>query len=248
LPQSNQSAKIKVKMDILGSIMKNMVQPPRMAPEERERRKKAEEMQKKLREAEQNAVLKFKENLNKRIEEFCQDEIQTRLTLEPMTRQQRGLVHEIAEANNLTAHSFGTEEIDRHVVIFKPEDIPTDTEMSCLKRGEVYDPKLELAKQQEELEESSSSATTTTTQGTKRKRNAQPEYLQKYEKHLGGLDVAKAGARSTETTRSYGYVPSEQKKDKRTIEETLADIQARKKGKTTTATTTPIPDNQPSQN
>jgi len=213
-------------MDILGSIMKNMVQPPRIAPEERERRKKIEEMQKKQREAEQNAILKFKGSITLRVEEFSKDEAQTRLVLEPMTRQQRGIVHEIAETNEMVAHSFGTEELDRHVIIFKADACPCEAELNCLKRGEVYVPR-EI--ESTEVEEESLVP-------EKRNRKAQPEYLQKYEKHLGGLDVAKAGAKSTETSRSYGYVSSEQKKDKRTIEETLADIQARKKSKTTNNT------------
>jgi len=205
--------------------MKNMVPPPRSTPEERERRKKAEEMQKKMREAEQSSMLKFKGRITNRIMDLLHDEVQTRLTFEPMSRQQRGMVHEIAEQYELVVHSFGDEEIDRHVVIFKAEHAPGEAELNCLKKGEVYVPKSdsdlnEVSAEVEEL-----------TKPDKKKRQAQPEYLQKYEKHFRGLDVAKAGAKKTETSRSYGCVSSEQKKDKRTIEETLADIKSRKKGK-----------------
>lgn len=42
--------------------------------------------------------------------------------------------------------------------------------------------------------------------GRGRKRKQQPEYLQKYEKHLGGLEVAKDAAQSTESpNRTYGF-------------------------------------------
>lgn len=39
-----------------------------------------------------------------------------------------------------------------------------------------------------------------------KKRKQQPEYLQKYEKHLGGLEVAKDAAQSTHAAnRTYGF-------------------------------------------
>jgi len=55
----------------------------------------------------------------------------------------------------------------------------------------------------------------------------------KYEKQLGVIAINKDSAKSTQDqNRKYGFVNSEQKKDKRTIEETLADIRKRKKQKT----------------
>ena len=59
-------------------------------------------------------------------------------------------------------------------------------------------------------------------------------YLDKYERLLGkATDVggAKDAARKTQMNKQYGFVPSENKKDHRSIEQTLADIRAKKKQK-----------------
>lgn len=53
-------------------------------------------------------------------------------------------------------------------------------------------------------------------------------YKDKYA-HLIGQDAALEAARKTETNASYGFVPSKNKKDIRSIEQTLADIQAKKR-------------------
>lgn len=53
-------------------------------------------------------------------------------------------------------------------------------------------------------------------------------YKDKYA-HLIGQEAALEAARKTETNVSYGFVPSKNKKDIRSIEQTLADIQAKKR-------------------
>lgn len=53
-------------------------------------------------------------------------------------------------------------------------------------------------------------------------------YKAKYA-HLIGESAALQAARKTETNQSYGFVPSKNKKDMRSIEQTLADIQAKKR-------------------
>ena len=46
-----------------------------------------------------------------------------------------------------------------------------------------------------------------------------------------GKEVAKDAAKITEINKSYGLVPRENKKDNRSIEQTLNDIRAKKKQK-----------------
>ena len=46
-----------------------------------------------------------------------------------------------------------------------------------------------------------------------------------------GKEVAKDGAKATEINKQYGLVPRENKKDHRSIEQTLNDIRAKKKQK-----------------
>ena len=92
--------------------------------------------------------------------------------------------------------SFGSEEIDRHVIIFRQHTVPSEPELNAMRRNEPYVPEVEGA-EEESVEKVIEKV---------RKRNVKPaEYLQKYEKHFGGLEVAKDAARTTVTNRSYGY-------------------------------------------
>jgi hypothetical protein len=93
--------------------------------------------------------------------------------------------------------------------------MPSEPELVALRRGEIYDPSKECQTDDHPDEPGASTGddfdgknncTMTPPQGRKRKQNEQPEYLQKYEKHLGGsLDVGKDTAQSTKTSnRTYG--------------------------------------------
>jgi hypothetical protein len=114
--------------------------------------------------------------------------------------------HEICESSGLTAHSFGQEEVDRHVVAFK--ETPSDQELLAMRRGDEFDPTLVVAVATNDEEECSQ------VRSVKRKHlqqhqepTASGDYLHKYEKHLGGsLRVAKDAARSTKADnhRAYG--------------------------------------------
>lgn len=48
--------------------------------------------------------------------------------------------HEIAEIAGLSAFSFGEEDIDRHVVIFKKEFTPCQDELNAYRRGQPWNP------------------------------------------------------------------------------------------------------------
>jgi len=196
-----------------------------------------DEKQKKLRQKHQEDVLKrqaadkiklkkFKENIEKQINDFIQDDALQNLTMEPMDKVSRSVVHEIAEIAGLSAFSFGEEDIDRHIVIYKKEFIPCGDELNALRRGVTWDPNAVKQKEESEKEDSPNP--------TRKRKNAPAaapaRYLEKYE-HLLGKETAKDAARITSTNKQYGFVPSENKKDQRSIEQTLADIQAKKKKK-----------------
>lgn len=61
-------------------------------------------------------------------------------------------------------------------------------------------------------------------------------YKDKYV-HLIGQEAAVKAAKKTGTNKSYGFVPSENKRDMRTIEDVQADLQAKKKIKLSQAST-----------
>ena len=47
---------------------------------------------------------------------------------------------DVVEIAGLTAFSFGVEDVDRHVVVYKKDSVPGEDELSALRNGEIYDP------------------------------------------------------------------------------------------------------------
>jgi len=141
-----------------------------------------------------------------------------------MNKVCRSIVHDIADVAGLTAFSFGQEEVDRYVFIFKKEFAPCDEELAAYRKGEVWDPeKARLAKLESQKNDPSDEKPPTFTPNT--------NYKDKYEKLIGKTS-AKEAARITVPNKQFGFVPSENKRDQRSIEQTLADIRAKKKQKT----------------
>lgn len=99
----------------------------------------------------------------------------------------------------MTAHSFGVEDVDRHVVVYKSTAIPCDDELNCLRRGEVYDPvKIKVMKEAAEEEERQRMVR------GKEKVIPVTNYHEKYE-HLIGLQSGKESAQATIVNKSFGF-------------------------------------------
>lgn len=179
-------------------------------------------------EREKRKLEEFRAQIQKRIHVFIKDASQRKMKFECMDKTHRTIVHEVADIASLTSFSFGQEEVDRYVMVWKKEFAPCDEELLAYRREEEWDP--EKAKQLaarralEQLEADSAKS-------HKLKAEPSSNYREKY-KHLIGDTAAKDAAQSTKTTRSYGFVSSENKRDQRTIEQVLADTRAKKKQKT----------------
>lgn len=179
--------------------------------------------------AEKKKLADFREKITKRIHEFVKDGSKQKYSFETMDKVYRAIVHEIADVAGMTSFSFGHEEEDRYVMLWKKEFAPTDEELAAYRKGEEWDPEKakEMAKQMEmdRLSEAADAKTRTA------KMIPASNYRDKY-RHLIGDDAAKDAAKTTIANKSYGFVPSENKKDHRTIEQVLADTRAKKKQKT----------------
>lgn len=46
--------------------------------------------------------------------------------------------HDVAEVAGMTAYSFGEEDVDRHIIVFKREYPPTEDELATLRNGEEW--------------------------------------------------------------------------------------------------------------
>lgn len=212
-------------MDLLGSILNSMDAPPstenKKAKEEKAKLKKLQLEQKK-----KNA--EFRAKTEKEVTEFIKDTKQTRLKFPPMSRVQRSIVHDVAEIAGLTTFSFGEDEVDRYVMLFKKEFPPSDEELEAYKNGQEFDPE-STEKLKEASESKDEPGEDAPHSSSKMSKQAPPTYYKDKYRHLLGADSGKDAAKATKSNSAYGYVPSENKRDVRSIEETLNDIRKRKK-------------------
>lgn len=216
-------------MDFLSSIMNSMDKPPTLSEKDREIRKKRKEALEKHKEAEKEKLDRFKERVEKKLKDHFAGDNNQMLKFEPMDAIHRSIVHEIAESLGLLSYAFGNEGIDRYMRVYRKDNPPCEDELNARRRGDPWNEQikqqLQEKRRQEKLDEELAA------KRKKEKFIPNTNYKDKYA-HLIGQDAALKAARKTETNKSYGFVPSENKKDNRSIEQTMADIRAKKKLKT----------------
>ncbi|XP_057372913.1 sperm-associated antigen 7 homolog [Daphnia carinata] len=210
--------------DLLGSILNKMTKPPSLDEQQRKAtRKQAEKLIE--RQNEERALLRnFQKKMQTKVADFMLDNALEKITLPPMNKIQRSIIHEIAETAGLSAFSFGEEDVDRHVVVYKKEFTPCQEELSAYRRGLEWKPKLAEEENEEckpEVDQLPSS---------KSESAAVAHYSAKYDR-LFGSEQVKEATKVTQVNRKYGFVSSENKKDQRSIEQTLDDIRAKKRQK-----------------
>ncbi|GAB6018567.1 Sperm-associated antigen 7 [Chamberlinius hualienensis] len=215
-------------MDLLGSILNSMDKPPTIDSKQRKILKKQQEAQAKHVEAEKTKLIEFRDKIEKEINELIKDSNKHKHKFEPMDKTHRSITHDVSDVAGLTAFSFGIEEMDRYVIVFKKEFAPSDEELAAYRRGEEWDPeKAKVAaqlKEQEILDE-------------KKRKEVQNEtvinkvFKEKHEKRQGREAAKDAEKIIVNPNRQFGFVSSENKRDLRSIEQTLADIRAKKKQK-----------------
>jgi len=190
-------------------------------------KKQREEFQKCQR-AEAEKLKIFRQKVEEKINKFQQDDKAKEYKFPAMDQIHRSIIHDVAEVASVLAYSFGEEGVDRYIMIFKKEYAPSEDQLSTLRKGEEWNE--EVAKRLKEERERKAKEETENAKSRKRKENFVPNsfYKDKYQ-HLIGKEAALEAARKTEANSSYGYVPSENKKDQRSIEQTLADIRAKRK-------------------
>ncbi|XP_002129569.2 sperm-associated antigen 7 homolog [Ciona intestinalis] len=215
--------------DLLGSILGSMDKPPTASEDEKKKAKEQQIKMRKMMKEEKDRKEKFRKNVEKQISDFVNDGEKTRHKMKPMNKLERSIVHEMADIGGLSTQAFGVEESDRYVMLIKKEHPLTENEIQAYKQGETWNEEKEKeVKKRKEAEERIRNevvvATTSTAEPTS-------NYKDKYN-HIIGSSAAKEAARKTEANKSFGMVPSTNKRDQRSIEETLNQIRAKKKQKT----------------
>ncbi|XP_011172028.1 sperm-associated antigen 7 homolog [Solenopsis invicta] len=215
-------------MDLLGSILKSMEKPPSVNEKQKALIKKQQEEFQKCQKAEAEKLKIFRQKVEEKINKFLQNDNVKEFKFPAMDQIHRSIIHDVAEVANILAYSFGEEGVDRYIMIFKREHPPSEDQLNTLRRGDEWNE--EVAKKMKEERERKAKEEAEYAQSRKRKENFVPNsfYKDKYQ-HLIGKEAALEAARKTEANSSYGCVPSENKKDQRSIEQTLADIRAKKR-------------------
>jgi hypothetical protein len=210
--------------DLLGSIMGQMEKPPTIGSEERKKAKEQRLRVEKLQQQEKDRLKQFRTKMHTIMTDFIKDNKREKCQFDPMDKVYRGILHEVADIAGLASFSFGVDEVDRYVMLWKKEHAPTDDELTALRNGEVWDPEAaKLAAQQKQTDADVKHA--------EKPIKPQSNYQDKYQR-LIGTTAAKDAAKITTANASYGFVTSENKRDRRTIEQVMADSQAKKKLKT----------------
>ena len=145
-------------MDLLGSIMGSMdAAKPKAAPlseKDKLKKKQQKEMLAKLEEKQRQAKIKFRTKIETQINEFLKKENDRTIKFEPMDKYHRSVIHDVSEVAGLVSHSFGEEEVDRHIQVWKKEFSPCENELAVLRRGEEWDPvKFQQEREQREWRE-----------------------------------------------------------------------------------------------
>uniref|UniRef100_H2Z657 R3H domain-containing protein n=1 Tax=Ciona savignyi TaxID=51511 RepID=H2Z657_CIOSA len=215
--------------DLLGSILGSMEKPPTASVDEKKKAKEHQVKLQKLDKEEKDRKEKFRKYVEKRITDFVNSNEETRCKMKPMNKLQRSIVHEMADIAGLSTQAFGREENDRYVMLIKKEHPLTEDEMLAYKQGETWSEEraIEIKKKKEAEERLRNEVIKSTTPAVEPTSN----YKDKYN-HLIGSSSALDAAQKTEANKSFGMVPSTNKRDQRSIEETLNEIRAKKKQKT----------------
>lgn len=218
-------------MDLLDSIMNDMDKPPTIKKtviKDDKKRAEYEKMVKQRQEADikQRQLLNdFRDRFKTRLHQFIntsvneEDEKTIKLASKPLTKIYRTIVHEICDDNEdeVVAYSFGTEDIDRHCVIWKRGYEPSEPELMALKAGVEYKPK---CKNDDFIDD-----------------HADPINSSRTIKHPSDRQVAEGSLRVENAQKvlpgkQYGFVPVSLKEDKRSVEQVIDDQRKLKKQRT----------------
>lgn len=111
--------------------------------------------------------------------------------------------HDVASTAGLTGVSFGMDGVDRYIVVYKKEFLPSDDEIQARRNGEQWTEELAeeyaLRRERDQLAREEATAA-----GDVPVAEPKTNYKAKYV-HLIGEDAALEAAKKTESNKSYGF-------------------------------------------
>ncbi|CRL02211.1 CLUMA_CG015412, isoform A [Clunio marinus] len=211
--------------DILSSMDKN--QRPALSQPDKVIQKRYQEQQK-VAEKERQIINNFTVKIQNKLAAFLKDEKLATMQFEPMEKIFRSVIIETTEESNshLYCHTFGKE--DRYVIVYK--NPPSELEIEARHYGDYTKWNKEIeAEYKKKKEESALAMIPTASSSEQSEGREQREQSKSKKTKLIHLECEALG---TDLNRNYGMVSTELKKDTRSIEQTLNDIQQKKRLKT----------------
>ena len=179
-------------------------------------------------EKERQIINNFKVKIQNKIQAFLKDEKLATMQFDPMEKVFRSVIIETTEESNsaLHCHTFGKE--DRYVIVYK--NPPSELEIEGRRYGDYTKWNKEIEAEYKKKKEETALAMTSTTVSAESGSGESREQSKSNKKtKLIHLECEAIG---TDLNRNYGMVSTELKKDTRSIEQTLNDIQQKKRLKT----------------
>jgi hypothetical protein len=179
-------------------------------------------------EKERQIIKNYKVKIQNKLAAFLKDDKLETMQFDPMEKVFRSVIIETTEESNssLHCHTFGKE--DRYVIIYK--NPPSEMEVEARRYHDYKKWNKEIAAEYKKKKEEDAAFAISVSappgdEGSSGSSDLKPSKKQK----LVHLECEALG---TDLNRNYGMVSTELKKDTRSIEQTLNDIQQKKRLKT----------------
>jgi R3H domain len=162
----------------------------------------------------------FTSSVGKDLDGFAAQSEHVRMCYKPMRRNERLLVHEVAERRGFVSHNFGVDEVNsRFVMVFKAHAAPGEDEMMRLHAKYTGIPMLVKSVAEESVSSSESSSSSGSGSGGSRKRG-------RAEQHVAPVSLTQLGT---------------EKRDLRTIEQMQRDVIEAKRQRIAQGIAEPVP-------
>ncbi|XP_049874330.1 sperm-associated antigen 7 [Pectinophora gossypiella] len=225
-------------MDFLDSILNSMQGPPSASEAQKNAMKKQKEALERKQKQERDMINKFRKRVEEKISNFIKDGNTPYLQFEPMDQMYRSIIRDVAETAGVQVFSFGQDGIDRYSIVYLKDKGPSEDELTVRRAGCAWNDAKAAEMAENKVEKAKQAALESEEDKNRKRKRGKEElsgtfYKQKYA-HLIGQEAAIDAAQKTNMNKSYGEVPSANKKDQRSIEQTMADIKAKKMKKAET--------------
>eukprot|EP00050_Salpingoeca_kvevrii_P007784 m.298599 g.298599 ORF g.298599 m.298599 type:complete len:247 (-) comp13907_c0_seq1:1693-2433(-) len=219
-------------MDFLDNLLSSVEAPARRTDPQAEQERARQAAIKKQQEENKQKLQEFTKKIYGDLNSFLRDSKRRILKFPPMDNVHRSAIHDACATHTLVSHGFGADGVNRAVVVFKEEVAPTPEQLTMMDRNLCYDECMEDLKANEAkakalADQKARRAAEEAEAAAKPAAPVAEGYRNKMQKRFQDQLEVKAPSADAQ----FGMVSTELKRDKRSVEEAMRDIRARKKAR-----------------